>query len=116
MHNQSKHIDRDSEIAIRRFIQLISDRYDIASVIVYGSRARGTHRQDSDADVAVLLNGKRERFSTVMLDMSDTAFDVLMETDINISPLAVWVDEWNRPESYSNPALLDNIAREGVPL
>ena len=42
--------------------------------------------------------------------------DVLLETGINISPLPVWVDEWDHPETYSNPRLLQNIAAEGVSL
>jgi hypothetical protein len=38
----------------------------------------------------------------------------LLETGINIAPLPIWTDEWENPETYSNPALLRNIAREGV--
>jgi predicted nucleotidyltransferase len=113
---QHNRIDPDSEAAIRRFTDLIARRYDIAGAIVYGSRARGTHLEDSDADVAILLNGARQRFSTIMLDMADTAFDVLLETGIDISPLPIWLDEWEHPESYSNPNLLQNIAREGIRL
>ncbi len=88
----------------------------MAGAIVFGSRARGTHRPDSDADVAVLLAGDHQRFLTTKLAMGDVAFDVLLETGIHISPLPVWLDEWEHPENYSNPALLDNIAREGVRL
>lgn len=109
-------IDRDTEEAVRRFLALLRDRYSMAGAIVYGSRARGTHSSDSDADVAVLLNGEHQRFLTTKLAMSDVAFDVLLETGINISPLPVWLDEWEHPETYSNPALLYNIAREGVRL
>ena len=110
------HIDHETEAAVRRFISLIADRFDTAGAIVYGSRARGTHRPDSDADVVVLLSGEHQRFLTTKLAMSDVAFDVLLETGINISPLPVWLDEWEHPEHYSNPALLQNIAREGVRL
>ncbi len=109
-------IDRDTEEAVRRFLALLGDRYSMAGAIVFGSRARGTHSSDSDADVAVLLNGEHQRFLTTKLAMSDVAFDVLLETGINISPLPVWLDEWEHPETYSNPALLYNIAREGVRL
>ena len=28
--------------------------------------------------------------------------------------LPVWLDEWEHPESYSNPELLKNIADKGV--
>lgn len=111
-----RRLDEITESAVRRFISLIADRYDIAEIIVYGSRARGTHRPDSDADVAVLLRSERQRFLEVKLDMADAAFDVLLETGILISPLPVWVDEWDHPEIYSNPVLLHNINREGVRL
>jgi predicted nucleotidyltransferase len=83
-------------------------------LIVYGSRARGDHRPDSDADVAVLLVGAHKPFLDTKLKMSDAAYDILLDTGINISPLPVWLDEWEHPETYVNPALLANIAREGV--
>ncbi len=111
-----KHIDRETEEAVRQFLALTGSRYDIAGAIVYGSRARGTHRPDSDADVAVLLRGEHQRFLTVKLDMADIAFDVLLDTGILISPLPIWLDEWEHPEHYCNPALLRNIEREGVRL
>lgn len=109
-------VDRNTEEAVKRFLSLIASRYDIAGAIVYGSRARGTHRPDSDVDVAVLLKGEHQRVLTTTLAMADAAFDVLLETGINISPLPVWLDEWEHPENYSNPTLLQNIAREGVRL
>ena len=43
-------------------------------------------------------------------------FDVLLETGILVSPLPVWLEEWEHPEGYSNPALLRNIDQEGVRL
>ena len=109
-------IDHDTEIAVRRFLALIESRYDISGVIVYGSRARGTHRPDSDADVAVLLRGDHQPFLSAKLNMADIAFDVLLETGILISPLPVWLDEWEHPENYTNPSLLRNIEREGFRL
>ena len=83
---------------------------------MFGSRARGTHRVDSDADVAVLLEGEHARLVPNKMAMANLAFDVLMETGINISPLPVWMDQWDHPERFSNPALLENIAREGIRL
>ncbi|MBV9287792.1 MAG: nucleotidyltransferase domain-containing protein [Hyphomicrobiales bacterium] len=112
----SSRIDPESEEAIHRFLRRVADRYDLAGAILYGSRARGTHRPDSDADVAVLLKGEHQKILKVALAMSDMAYDVLLETGINISPLPVWLDEWERPERYSNPTLLRNIAREGARL
>ena len=107
-------VDSDTQRAVQQFLRRLDGRYDIAAAIVYGSRARGTHRPDSDADVAVLLRGEHQRFLSVKLDMADVAFEVLLETGILISPLPIWLDEWENPDSYSNPALLRNIARDGV--
>jgi predicted nucleotidyltransferase len=109
-----KYVDNKTGDAVRRFLALIAPNYNIAGAIVFGSRARGTHSDASDADVAVILNGKHQRFLTTKLAMADLAFDVLLDTGINISPLPIWVDEWEQPENYSNPALLRNIANEGV--
>lgn len=110
------HIDHVTQHAVQRFLTLIAARYPMAGAILYGSRARGTHQPDSDADVAILLRGEHQRFITTKLAMADTAFDVLLETGINISPLPVWLDEWEHPENFSNPELLRNIAREGIRL
>lgn len=107
-------IDPHTENAVRRFANLIASRYDIAGAIVYGSRARGTHRPESDADVAVLLRGEPQQFIATKIDMADVAFDVLLETGILISPLPIWLDEWGHPEEYSTPALLHNIQKDGI--
>lgn len=107
-------LDRQTGEAVRRFLSLIATRYDMAGAILFGSRARGSHHPDSDADLAVLLNGEHQKPLTATLDMADTAYDVLLETGINISPLPVWQDQWEHPETYSNPSLLHNIAREGI--
>jgi antitoxin ChpS len=41
---------------------------------------------------------------------------VLVETGIRIQPLPIWEGEWLRPDTYSNPHLLKNIAKEGLTL
>lgn len=109
-------MDPGTEDAVKRFLGLIAGRYNMVGAILYGSRARGTHHPDSDADVAVLLRGEHQRLLPATLAMADVAYDVLLETGVNITPLPIWMDEWEHPETYSNPALLRNIAQEGVRL
>jgi predicted nucleotidyltransferase len=116
MSHSATRLDPQTEQAVRRFLEQLAARYDIAGAFVYGSRARGTHRPDSDADVAVLLRGEPRGFLVTKLDMADVAFDRMLETGILISPLPVWLDEWEHPQDYPNPALLHRIAREGVRL
>ena len=108
-------IDNDTEFAIRRFLELVASRYEVEAAILYGSRARGTHRPDSDADVAVLMRGDQD-YRAVTQYMAGAAFDVLLETDILVSALPIWLSEWENPDDYSNPVLLHNISREGTRL
>ena len=90
--------------------------YSVKAALLFGSRARRTHRADSDVDVAVLLAGPRGRLMDTSLELADIAFDVLLETTIYIAPLPIWEHEWEHPETHSNPRLLDNIRREGLVL
>ncbi len=109
-------LNLDTKKAVQRFLFLIAGTYKVADAIVYGSRAHGTHHENSDTDLALLLEGDLQKFLTTKLAMADIAYDVLLETGIHISPLPIWLDEWKHPETYSNPALLYNIAYEGVRL
>lgn len=109
-------IDADTRNATLAFMEAVGERYDVAGAILFGSRARKSHRPDSDADVAVLLHGTPGKFIATKLAMADLAYDVLLETGIRIQPLPVWEEEWNHPENYSNPRLLYNIERDDIRL
>ena len=108
--------DARASTATREFLRRVSARYSMKSAILFGSRARGTHRPDSDVDLGIVLHGTREKFMETSLDMADIAFDVLLETSVYIQPLPIWEDEWTHPEKHSNPHLLENIRREGIPV
>lgn len=109
-------IDDNTLQAAQTFMRLVAGHYDLAGGVLFGSRARQTHRPDSDADVAVLLHGLPGKFVATKLEMDDLAYEVLLDTGIRIQPLPIWEDEWAHPEIYANPRLLQNIKREGVRL
>jgi len=109
-------IDPETEHAAKLFLRSLVVKFDWASAILFGSRARRAFRPDSDADVALVLRGEPQRFLPTKLALADIAFDVMLETGIRIQPFPIWEEEWQHPEAYSNPRLLENIAREGVPL
>ena len=112
-------IDHATALPAQGFKTRLSGHYDLTGLILFGSRARGEHYPQSDADIAVLLRGHRRNsreFMETKLAMADIAFDVMLDTGIRIQPLPVWEDEWQHPESYSNPRLLENINRDGIRL
>jgi len=107
-------IDARTRSAAQVFLERIAARYPYSRALLYGSRARGDHDLRSDADLAVFLKGPRGNLMDAGVDMAGVAFDVLLDTDILVSPLPIWEDDWAHPENYSNPRLLENIRREGI--
>ena len=109
-------IDAATDRAARVFLRHLEGRYPVREAILYGSRARQTHNPDSDADIAVILNGERGDRSKVSGDMAGIAFHVMMETGVMVQAIPLWPDELARPETFRNPALINNILREGIRL
>ena len=109
-------IDAETERAARAFMSRLEGRRPALKALLFGSRARGTHRSDSDADLAVILKGAAGPRYKVAGEMAGIAFDVMQETGVLVDPLPLWEDELNRLELFSNPALIEQIKREGVQL
>jgi predicted nucleotidyltransferase len=115
MQTLSSHpIDVATEMAVDAFSKKVSSLFAVRNLILFGSRARGEFRPDSDADLAVLLSGPSGRFMAAKLAMADIAFDVLLDTGVRIEALPIWEDEWTHPDDYRNPYLLHNIAHDGI--
>lgn len=102
--------------ATSAFLRKVAERFPVTRAMLFGSRARGDHRRDSDADIAVFLTGNVQSFIETKLAMADVAFDVLLETGIHIQPLPIWERQWTEPEASPSWPLLDSIRREGIEL
>lgn len=109
-------LDAETERAARTFMQRLEGRFPVIGGILYGSRARGTHTADSDADIAVVLEGKPGNRAWFSNDMAGIAFDVMLETGVMVQAVPLWESELKRPESFGNPALIQNIRRDGLRL
>lgn len=94
---------------LRRFFTNCADVYEIDMAFLYGSRARGLPRIDSDVDVAVLF-GKRalseEEAFTRMTDIS-LKLAALLKMEVNVLQIH---DDFRKPMLYYNAICL------GVPI
>ena len=83
-----------------------------ATIILYGSRARGNARQDSDWDIIVLLNKPKMSH----YDRSEISCDLWekgMEIGAEINAFVYTVDQWNS----APPSLFKhNVKNEGIVL
>jgi predicted nucleotidyltransferase len=102
--------------AARDFARRMATAWPLQSAMLFGSQARGNADAGSDTDVAVLLQGQSGDFVATKLALDDVAYDVLLDSGIRIQPLPIWEGAWAHPQHYSNPRLLENIAREGFTL
>ena len=100
--------------AAREFVRRVSARYPVKAALLFGSRARGTHRHDSDVDIAVILCGERGTTVQTSLELADIAFEILLDGNVYIQPLPIWEKHWEHPEHHANPRLIANVRREGV--
>jgi predicted nucleotidyltransferase len=76
-------VDHETRRTAKAFLERISTRYDVSKVLLFGSRAAGTHRPDSDADLAIVIRGEHLRRSEIALDMAGTAFEILLDNSLN---------------------------------
>jgi len=108
-------IDSQTKEAVLAFKDKVVQKYPVTKALLFGSRARSSHHNQSDADVAIILLGKKGKFLDTKLEMADLAVEVLLDRGILIQPLPLWESDWSHPEGFSNPYLILNIQKEGVP-
>lgn len=94
------------------FVSCVRRRHPTATGWLYGSHARGEAGPESDIDVALILEPSPSAARRYAVEAGGEAFDLLLETGLLVSPIAISTDEWVRPETFSNPFLLRNIERE----
>ena len=92
----------------KALMEIYGDRID--RVVLFGSRARGEAREESDYDVAVFLNGFHDRWSEVER-IVPVVTDILYEDGVFIHamPYRAGADRERTP-------LMHEIRREGVDL
>jgi uncharacterized protein len=110
-----KFLDPDTESAVRDFLARIPADIRLERAILFGSRARGEHRPDSDADVALVLHERGDDGITLMM-LAGLAYDAYLETGIMVQPVTIAIEDWLNPAGFPRPGFLRNVAHEGIVL
>ena len=101
----------DFAAAVRRHY---GDR--LRGIYLFGSRARGDHTPESDADVAVVLADGDWNYWTEKMQLADLSYDPLVETGTAIQGWPVRLNEWNQPDVHRNPSLIRAMLDDAKPL
>jgi predicted nucleotidyltransferase len=106
------------EAALAQFAARVRDHYGdrLKGLYLFGSRARGDHRPDSDADVAVILEegdwtGWEERRT-----LNQLAYDPSLDSGLAIQAWPFSEEQWTRSDRQPVPRLTEAARREAIPL
>lgn len=83
----------------------------ISSILLYGSRARGDERPDSDIDILIVLKSEFD-YSEMLRLSSDLTASLSLENDVVISRAFVSQEQF---ENRQTPFLM-NVRREAIPV
>jgi predicted nucleotidyltransferase len=88
------------------YIDSISHKYIILQAFLFGSFAKGTNHDDSDIDVAIVINN--------VSDIIDTQIEMMKlrrNVDLRIEPHPFRISDFNR-----NDPLVNEILKHGIKL
>jgi len=103
-------IQKRYQEAVDEFMKRVLEKYRdrIESIILFGSVARGVAKEESDVDILIVTKDEDFRLRRALIGI---AFDILLETEKNISVKALSKEEFERRKFFS---FLRNVILEGV--
>ena len=100
-----------SKEIIYRIKSGIRDKDPQAEIILYGSRARGDNRPDSDWDILVITPRDKITYDYES-ELRDPIFDIELETGQIISLIVYSKSDWTNRMAFS--PLYSNVKKEGI--
>jgi predicted nucleotidyltransferase len=110
MHKDAAAVRPTADPVLKRFRAALDELYgdQLERVVLYGSRARGDHRPDSDYDVAVFIRG----YSTLIEELrrlASIATEILLDTDVDISAIPFPAGAYRERTGFMHELRLDGI-------
>jgi predicted nucleotidyltransferase len=102
---------RRKQHIIQLIRQKVNELDNTAEVILYGSRARGDNKRDSDWDVMILLNRKNVDKKVEQI-FRHHLLDIELEIGVPISVFVYSKSDWEG--KYSITPLFKSIKKEGI--
>lgn len=103
-------MDENNEI-ISKIKNSVKSKIPDATIILYGSRARGSYNSGSDFDILILLNKEKitpEDEKSIKYPLYDIEFD----TGKMISPLVLSKKDWEMRHKIT--PFYDNVIKDGI--
>ncbi len=101
----------DGSELLKRVKEAVLELAPEAEVILYGSRARGTARRDSDWDFLILLPGPVSK--ELEMTIKDRLYDIELETDTVLTSIIRSKQEW-LSKRYEVVPLRREVEKDGI--
>ena len=101
-------MNHDKEIE-QGLLNIAKQNSGLAKFILFGSRARGDARSDSDWDILVVINTDKIRHEDYC-KFADPFYDLGLQYDAVINPILQTSENWTK---FSYLPLFKNIQKEG---
>ncbi len=98
------------EILLSMIKKRVKEIDSSAEIILYGSRARGDERPDSDWDILILINTKADLETEQVF--RHKLFDIELELGEPLSTFVYNKEEWEK--KYWMTPLYKNISKDGI--
>ena len=104
--------------ALDDYLAAVRNHYGqrLVDVLLFGSRARGDARPDSDADVAVILKDGDWQFWEEQWALAGLAYDVLLDHGLFFQPWPIPRSAWESPATYRKQGFVEEIQKDGIRL
>ncbi|MDQ1317454.1 MAG: uncharacterized protein QG588_1106 [Candidatus Poribacteria bacterium] len=100
------------QLALKKFKEAVTKALgnEFVELKLFGSKARGDAREDSDIDVLVITNSGNWRLSDVVYHI---VTDILLDDEIDISPKVIGKEDYKRLYEKGYPFVKD-VIRDGI--
>lgn len=116
------HVDSHTIEAVNAYVSKVREALKtmdvppLLEILLYGSRARGDHTVESDADLALVFEGREvSRSLEILEELSETTHQIEATFAFMVSPTIIWSELLDSPVLSSNPGFYRTILAEGIP-
>ena len=88
-------IDKEIVDIVNKYTEVVNKNYDVQAIILFGSYAKGTQREDSDIDIAVITDDiKTDKF-----DEEVNLMQLRNNIDYRIEPHIISIADYENDET-----------------
>lgn len=95
-------MDKKVTKSIKDFAHAVSKEFTVKKIVLYGSYANGTPTENSDIDIAVIV----DKYNGNILKANSKLFAIVRDIDVRIEPILL-------EEEYDKSGFVESILKNG---